>query len=60
MNADTGEFRALAERVAELERRAAEHDQRIDDAVRLHELVLGAGNPPPARRRRSTHLRSVE
>jgi hypothetical protein len=61
MSEDTAaQIQALTERVAELERRAAVHEQRLEDAVRLHEILLDAGNPPPVRRRRRTHLRAVE
>jgi hypothetical protein len=53
MNED---IRALAERVAELERRAAENEQRIDDAVRLREIFDGTAQPRP----RPRHLKAVK
>jgi hypothetical protein len=56
MNVDTGQFRALAEHVAELERRLAENERRIDDAVRLREIFDGTAEPRP----RPRHLKAVE
>jgi hypothetical protein len=56
VNVDTGEFRDLAQRVAELEK-------RIVDVTRLHELVLGAElnrNPGADLPRRDRHLKAVE
>ena len=53
MNED---IRALAERVAELERRAAENERRIDDAVRLRDILNGTAKPRP----RPRHLKAVE
>jgi hypothetical protein len=51
MRADTGVLEGLAAKVAELER-------RMDDVVRLHEIIAGAGTPgpPPRPRRRHLHL----
>jgi hypothetical protein len=52
MQADTGVLGGLAAKVAELER-------RMDDVVRLHEIIAGAGTPGAAiaaARRRRLHL----
>jgi hypothetical protein len=43
MRADTGVLEDLAAKVAELER-------RMDDVVRLHEILIGAGRPVPVPR----------
>jgi hypothetical protein len=47
VNVDTGEFRDLAAKVAELEKRVAVAQRMARDAVRLREIVDGAGMPPP-------------
>jgi hypothetical protein len=54
MRADTGVLEGLAAKVAELER-------RMDDVVRLHEIIAGAGTPgpPPVPRTRRRHLHLV-
>jgi hypothetical protein len=60
VNADTGEFRALTERVAELER-------RLQDIATIESIMARAGMPPELRevadresRREARHLRAVE
>jgi hypothetical protein len=65
MNVDTGEFRALTERVAELEQRVAAAQRMAEDAVRLNEIIRDAGNPNPAHAShlpapRPRHLKAVE
>ena len=45
MRADTDVLEGLAAKVAELER-------RMDDVVRLHEIIAGAGEPAYSRRQR--------
>ena len=71
MNVDTGEFRALVERVGQLERKVAdEQDQRQKREDRIAEIMSSAGlpAPPPEKARNSQrhgvsnsrHLKVVE